>query len=259
MVSICKETRKDILRIAHTSGHGHIPTCFSVIEILYAVYGVMKHNPQNPDWEERDIFILSKGHAALGHYVVLAKLGYFDLEKVNSFGSFMSDFGGHADRLKVAGVEASTGALGHGIGIAVGIALAFKIQKSSRRIFVLIGDGEANEGSIWEAVMVAVNLKLDNLTIIYDNNLSHRRGLQIYNPAERFEAFGCNTIVLNGHDVDGLKTELIRPLDKVKVIVANTIKGYGCKTLIEHPYEWHRKSPNEEEFKILMEELEGLV
>src|SRR4030042_4671471 len=225
MIPACKETRKDILRIAHTSGHCHIPTCFSVIEILYAVYDVMKHNPQNPSWEERDIFILSKGHASLGHYVVLAKLGYFDLEKVNLFGSFMSDFGGHADRLKVAGVEASTGALGHGIGIAVGIALAFKIQKSNRRVFVLIGDGEANEGSVWEAVMVAVNLKLDNLTIIYDNNMSHKRGLQIYNPAERFKAFGCATTAVNGHDIENLKKEINAKADNVRVIVANTKKG----------------------------------
>jgi transketolase len=257
MIPICKEIRQDILKISKMSGHGHIPTCFSVVEILYAIYDTIKHDPKNPLWEDRDIFILSKGHASLGYYCVLSKFGYFDIKKVNSFGSFMSDFGGHADRLKVPGVEASTGALGHGIGIAVGIALAFKIKKSSRKVFVLIGDGESNEGSVWEAIMVAVNLKLDNLTIIYDNNLSHQRGLQIYNPAERFKAFGCAVKIINGHNIHCLKAELGRELDRVKVIVANTKKGYGCKTLIDNQYEWHRKSPNDAEFKMLIKELDA--
>jgi transketolase len=257
MIPICKEVRQDILKISKVSGHGHIPTCFSVIEILYAIYDTIEHDPKNPLWEDRDIFILSKGHASLGHYCVLAKLGYFDIKEVETFGGFMSKFGCHADRLKVPGVEASTGALGHGIGIAVGIALAFKIKKSSRKVFVLIGDGESNEGSVWEAIMVAVNLKLDNLTVIYDNNLSHQRGLQIYNPAERFKAFGCAVKTINGHNIHCLKAELGREFDRVKVIVANTKKGYGCQTLIDNQYEWHRKSPNDAEYKILMKELDA--
>jgi len=256
MTSIGKEIREAILRISKASGHGHIPTCFSVIEILYAVYDTIKHDPKNPSWEDRDIFILSKGHAALAHYCVLAKFGYFDINKVNSFGAFMSDFGCHADRLKVPGVEASTGALGHGIGIAVGIALGLKIKKSNRKVFVLIGDGESNEGSVWEAIMVAVNLKLDNLTIIYDNNMSHLRGLQIHNPAERFKAFGCDVTIVNGHDVDSLKKEIIKTASNVRLIVANTKKGFGCRTLIENQYEWHRKSPNDSEFEMLMAELD---
>lgn len=257
MIPICKEIRQDILRISKVSGHGHIPTCFSVIEILYAIYNTIKHDPKNPLWEDHDIFILSKGHAALGHYCILAKLSYFDIDRLDSLGAFGSDFGCHADRLKVPGIEASTGALGHGIGIAVGMALAFKIKKSNRKVFVLIGDGESNEGSVWEAVMVAVNLKLDNLTIIYDNNLSHLRGLQIYNPAERFKAFGCATIVVNGHNIDSLKAEIARDLDKVKAIVANTQKGFGCKTLIDNQYEWHRKSPNNSELEMLIGELDA--
>ena len=256
MIPICKEIRGDILRISKVSGHGHIPTCFSVIEILYAVYDTIKHDPKNPLWEDRDIFILSKGHAALGHYCVLAKFGYFNINKVKSFGAFMSDFGGHADRLKVPGIEASTGALGHGIGIAVGIALGLKIKKSNRRVLVLIGDGESNEGPVWEAIMVAVNLKLNNLTIVYDNNMSHLRGLQIYNPAERFKAFGCDVVVIDGHNVDRLKREISKRDNNVRLIVANTKKGFGCKTLIENQYEWHRKSPNDSEFETLMAELD---
>jgi len=256
MTSIGTEIREAILRISKASGHGHIPTCFSVIEILYAVYDTIKHDPKNPSWEDRDIFILSKGHAALAHYCVLARFGYFDINKVGSFGAFMSDFGCHADRLKVPGVEASTGALGHGIGIAVGIALGLKIKKSNRKVFVLIGDGESNEGSVWEAIMVAVNLKLANLTIIYDNNMSHLRGLQIHNPAERFKAFGCDVTIVNGHDVDSLKKEIIKTASNVRLIVANTKKGFGCRTLIENQYEWHRKSPNDSEFEMLMAELD---
>lgn len=257
MIPVCKEIRADILRISKESGHGHIPTCFSVIEILYAIYNTIKHDPQNPLWEDRDIFILSKGHAALAHFCVLAKLGYFDINKVYSFGSFMSDFGGHADRIKVPGIEVSAGSLGHGIGIAAGTALGLKIKKSRRRVLTLIGDGESNEGSVWEAIMVAVNLKLDNLTVIYDNNMSHLRGLQIHNPAERFEAFGCDVRIVDGHDVDSLEREIVKRANSVAVIVANTKKGFGCQMLIENQYEWHRKSPNDAEFEMLMRELDA--
>lgn len=253
----CKKIREDILRISKTSGHGHIPSCFSVVEILYAVYKTIKHDPKNSSWDERDIFILSKGHASLAHFCVLSHFGYFDRDKVDTFGSYMSDFGCHADRLKVLGIEASTGSLGHGIGMAVGIALALKIKNSTRRVFVLIGDGESNEGSVWEATMVAVNLNLVNLTIIYDNNMSHGRGLQISNPADRFKAFGCETVKVDGHDVAALKKEIKKKNKKVKVIVAHTKKGCGCPTLIANHYEWHRKSPNAEEFCHLMEELDA--
>ena len=255
MITIAKEIRKDILGIAKVSGHGHIPTCFSIVEILCAVYDTIRHDPGNPSWEERDLFVLSKGHGSLAHYCVLARLGYFDIAKVYSFGSYQSAFGGHADRLKVPGVEASTGSLGHGIGMAVGMALALKLKKTDRRVFVVIGDGEANEGSVWEAIMVATNLKLDNLTIIYDNNLSHSRGLQIHNPAERLKSFGCDVVKVDGHDIDSLKKSLGRRSNQVKAVVADTKKGYGCRTLIENHYEWHRKSPNDAEFELLMKEL----
>ncbi|MHC4147144.1 MAG: transketolase [Planctomycetota bacterium] len=256
MIPDCKEIRKSILSISKESGHGHVPTCFSVVEILYAIYGAIRHDPDDPSWDQRDIFILSKGHASLAHYTVLAHLGYFDTQQVYSYGSFATDFGCHADKLKVPGIEASTGSLGHGIGLAVGMALAFKIEKNSRKVCVLIGDGESNEGSVWEATMVATNLKLNNLTIIYDNNMSHSRGLQIQNPAERFKAFGCRVLEADGHDVDILKSEIGRNGDMVRAIVANTKKGYGCHTLIDNQYQWHRKSPTESEFEMLIGELD---
>lgn len=255
MTPACREIRKDILRIAKESGHGHIPTCFSVVEILYAIYSTMRHNPKDPSWEGRDIFILSKGHAALAHYRVLAEFGYFEKDKIRTFGAFMSDFGCHADRMKIPGIEASTGSLGHGIGLAVGMALGLKIRKSDRRVFTLIGDGEANEGSVWEAVMVAHSLKLDNLTIVYDNNMSHSRGLQIMNPAACFRGFGCEVAEVIGHSIESVKAGLAGAGEGVKVVVAETVKGWGCRTLVENQHEWHRKSPNEEEFARLMGEV----
>ena len=257
MIPECKDIRKNILTISHQSGHGHIPSCFSVVESLFAVYSLMPHDPRNPAWEGRDIFILSKGHAALAQYCVLGWFGYFGVDTIHSFGNYQSDFGCHADRCKVAGVEVSTGSLGHGIGIAVGMALAFKVQKSKRKVYVLIGDGEANEGYVWEAVMMAVNLRLDNLTVIYDNNMSQLRGLQIHNPAERFSAFGCETVEVNGHDVEELESALQKKSNTVKIIVGHTKKGYGCKTLVENQYEWHRKSPTSEQLQQLCEELDA--
>jgi len=256
MIPVCKEIRQDILRISRSSGHGHIGTCFSVVEILHAIYGVIRHDPKNPSWEERDIFILSKGHAALGHYCVLARLGYFDIKELDSFGAFMSRLGCHADRHKVPGVEASTGSLGHGIGLAVGMALALRIKKSGRRVIVVVGDGEANEGSVWEAVLVAADLKLANLTVIYDDNRSHSRGLQICNPAEKFAAFGCEVAEVNGHDVGELRTELVKKQGTVKVVVAGTKKGAGCRTIEDNQYEWHRKSPSDAELETLLRELD---
>lgn len=254
-MTICREIRKEILRISKSSGHGHIPTCFSIVESLFAVYKTIKHDPKNPQWPERDIFILSKGHASLAHYCVLAELGYFPKSDVEMFGHFMSRFGCHADRLKVPGIEASTGSLGHGIGLAVGMALAFRIQKSGRKVYTLIGDGESNEGSVWEAVMVATSLKLHNLTIIYDNNMSHSRGLQIHDPAGHFRGFGCDVVEVDGHDVDAIAKALPNASPTVRVVVAKTQKGRGCRTLMVNQYEWHRRSPNEQEYTKLMEEV----
>ena len=257
MIQQCKEIRRDILRIAKASGHGHIPTCFSVVEILYALYDTMTLDPANPHSKNRDLIVLSKGHAALAYYVTLAHFGYFPIEKVYSFGAFMSDFGCHADRFKVPGIEASTGSLGHGIGIATGMALACKITGSPQRVFSIIGDGESNEGTVWEAVLVAVNQNLDNLTIIYDNNLSHERGLQIRNPAEHFRGFGCDVVETSGHDVAALKEILKAKSKAVRVVVANTVKGYGCKTLADNQYAWHRRSPTDAEIEILLKELDA--
>lgn len=256
METLCQTIREDIVRISQHSGHGHIPTCFSVVEMLRAVYSVMQHNPANPEWDQRDIFILSKGHAALAHYCILAHSGYFPLKNVYTFGSFQSIFGCHADRHRVPGVEWSTGSLGHGSGVAVGIATAFKLRKTSRKVYVLIGDGETNEGTVWESLMVASNMMLDNLVVLFDNNKSQTRCLPITKPIEKFTAFGCETIEVNGHNVAELKDALTSaPVGKPRVIIAETVKGWGCKTLVDNVFAWHRRSPSMDEMEMLLGEL----
>lgn len=255
MNEVGRSIREHILRCSYASGHGHMPTSFSVVELILATYSIMKHDPKNPKWEERDVFILSKGHAALGYYCVLAHLNYFSKKEVERFGAFNSLFGCHPDRLKVPGVEVSCGSLGHGINVGVGIALAFQIKKSPRRVFALIGDGESNEGTVWESLMVASHLKLDNLTILFDNNRSQERCLPIHDPVAKFRAFGCTPIEVNGHDLEEVKAALKQAVKGPKVIVGNTVKGYGCPTLVENVYEWHRKSPEEPSLKLLINEL----
>ena len=253
--AISRQIRQTILRVSHHSGHGHIPTCFSIVESLVAVFSEMKHDPQNPKWDYRDIFILSKGHASLALYCALAQFGYFPVDDVYAFGAYRSKFGCHPDRLKVPGVEASTGSLGHGIGLAVGMALAMKIKHSTRRVLTLIGDGESNEGTVWESLMVASDLGLNQLTVLFDFNRSQSRSLQITNPIEKFHAFGCDAVTVDGHDVQAIINAIQRPSSQPKVIVMNTKKGNGCPTLENNIFEWHRKSPNEEQLQQLLNEL----
>ncbi|MBI3795062.1 MAG: transketolase [Nitrospinae bacterium] len=257
---MCKAIRKDILHISKASGHGHIPTCFSIVEILVALYSTVRHDPKKPKWEERDLVVLSKGHGALALYAVMARFGYFDIKDVEKFGSFKTIFGCHANRLKVPGVEVSTGSLGHGIGVAVGMALALKIKKSARQVYVVIGDGESNEGTVWEAVLAAESQKLDNLTIIYDDNRSHPRGLQITNPSEKFAAFGCSVSRVPGHDLNELSKAICSPNHgKPRVVVADTIKGCGSKTMMSDVYAWHRRSPSDAEYPILLKEIDEMA
>lgn len=252
----CRRIRRAIVEASHASGHGHIPSCFSVVESLYAIYSVMRHDPARPDWPERDLFVLSKGHASLGLYGVLSHLGYFPPEQMRGFGGASSNLGCHPHHPKVPGIEASTGSLGHGIGLAVGMALAQKMRGSARKVYTLVGDGEANEGSVWEAVMVACNLNLDMLTIVYDHNRSQGRSLQIARPGAVFAAHGCAVHEVDGHDVDALRAALLSPQTTVKVVVAHTNKGHGAATLSDY-FAWHRRSPNAEELAMILEEIDA--
>lgn len=257
MITNLKKIRQSIVSASYESGHGHIPTCLSVVELLYSIYLHMEHDSANPEWSGRDVFILSKGHASLAHYAVLAHFGYFPAERLKSFGLLNSRLGCHADRLKVNGVEASTGSLGHGIGLAVGMALAEKIRGSQKQFYCLIGDGEANEGSVWEAMLIAVDQQLDNLTVICDSNGSQVRCLNIQDMNSKINAFGAEVCTIDGHDLNEIGGALTRPQKTVKFIDAKTKKGFGVPFLEERFLEWHRKSPDSDIYRLMMDEIDA--
>ena len=254
----CKELRKIILQASHDTHEGHVPTAFSIIEILYVLYhGVMNINPQNPDMPDRDILVVSKGHAAAGIYAVLADAGFFSMDELKRFGAFNGILGGHPDLNKVPGVEASTGSLGHGFPMAVGMAMGMKIRKSEQKVFCILGDGEANEGSVWEAIILAGQYKLDNLTCIFDYNHSIERSVQWGDIAAKFREFGWNATEVDGHDINELRKAFSHSSDgKPYVIIANTIKGKGCRTMEEEPNAWHHRAPNDEELTLMLSEID---
>lgn len=248
--------KKKIVESAANSGEGHIGSAFSILDILWVLYDkVLKYNPSKPEDFKRDRFILSKGHASLGLYVILSAKGFFPENELEKFGSYDSILGGHPDRNKVPGVEASTGSLGHGFPMAVGTALGLRIQKNPARVFALIGDGEANEGTIWESALLASHHKLTNLTCIVDYNHSTDRALLVGDLAKKFKAFGWNTITIDGHShKDIYKALITRHKSKPTAIIAETIKGSGSKIMENNPA-WHHKSPNKEELELILKEL----
>lgn len=241
---------KTVQLIYHGKG-GHIGGDLSETDLLVAVFDYMKHNPQNPDWEERDHFILSKGHAAEAYYILLAEYGYITSQDLDSFGSFGAKLGGHPNK-KINGVEANTGSLGHGLGLAVGMALALKKNNRSNRVFVLTGDGELAEGSNWEAAMSAAKFQLNSLTWMIDRNHLQISGntedvMPLENLKEKIEAFGFRTLVIDGHNYD----EIFKALDTIDeerpvCIIANTIKGKGL-ACAENQAGWHHKVPSKEQ------------
>lgn len=245
-----RQIKENIIRIAYQAGEGHIASAFSILDLLLVLYGEGFVTSKK---EHR--FVLSKGHASLALYAVLAQHNFFANEEIFSFCKYESNFGGHPDRTKLSGVEASTGSLGHGFPIAVGMALAEKIQQTNHKIFVVIGDGELNEGSVWESMLLAAHHQLDNLCCIVDFNHSTDRALSIGDLQAKFTAFGWHAFSINGHDHEAIKnaysqTALGQPL----VIIAETIKGYGCKVMENNP-EWHHKSPSSEELELLVKDL----
>lgn len=257
----CKELRKLILQTSHDTKEGHVPTAFSIIEILYVLYhGVMNVDPKHPDMSDRDLLVVSKGHAAVGMYAVLADAGFFPLDELKRFGNFHGILGGHPDLNKVPGVEASTGSLGHGFPMAVGMAMGLKIKDSTQRVFCILGDGEANEGSVWEAINLAGQHKLGNLTCIFDYNHSNDRSIGWGDIAAKFYEFGWDTIEVDGHDTDELRKAFSRESsDKPYVIIANTVKGKGCRTMEEEPNAWHHRAPTDDELATMLNEIEQEV
>ena len=256
MKSIINELKRLIVKAAAAAGEGHIGSAFSVLDLLWVLYAqVLRIDPKNPKCDERDRFVLSKGHSSLALYAVLAKSGFFSVAELERFTAFDSFLGGHPDHNKVPGVEASTGSLGHGLPMGTGMAMGMGIRKIDRRVIVLVGDGECNEGSIWESALLAAHHRLSNLTCIVDYNHSTDRALSLGDIAAKFAAFGWATITINGHDHKAIYdamtlTDPTRP----NAIIAETIKGFGCKEMENNPA-WHHRAPTQDELPILLKEL----
>lgn len=259
--------RKTIVEAVHAAGSGHPGGSLSAADILTVLYfEEMNIDPKNPQMEGRDRFVLSKGHAAPVLYATLAERGYFHKEDVLTLRKIGGNFQGHPCRDKVPGVEMSTGSLGQGISVAVGMAIADKMDKKDRRVYALLGDGEIQEGIVWEAVMSAAHYGLSNLTAIVDWN-----GLQIdgnnddvmtVKPIdEKFKAFGWDVIVIDGHDFDDIKKGLAHAksiTDKPTAIIAKTHKGMGVSFMQDNAG-WHGKAPNDEHLQQALKEIGGAL
>jgi transketolase len=251
-----KKLREQVIRISAKAQEGHIPSALSILDLLWVLYDrVLKVDPLNPTLVDRDRFILSKGQASIGLYVVLAQKGFFSASELENFGKYDSILGGHPDKNKIPGVESSTGSLGHGFPMAVGMALGLKIRKSTSHVFVIIGDGEANEGAIWESALLASHHQLTNLCCIVDYNHSTDRALQIGDMVQKFNSFDWETHLIDGHNHEEIASALHLSGNKKPIaIIANTIKGYGCTKMENNP-EWHHKFPRPEELPHLLESL----
>ncbi|OGL41488.1 MAG: hypothetical protein A3C43_01315 [Candidatus Schekmanbacteria bacterium RIFCSPHIGHO2_02_FULL_38_11] len=254
-----EEYRKRIVEMVRKGKDGHIPSAFSIVDIIAILYkNYLRFDPENPDWEDRDYFILSKGHGCLALYVVLKSCGFITEDDLNMFCKPGGILGEHPDCTKIPGIEASTGSLGHGFSFAVGIALGLRIRGKSNRVFVLVGDGECHEGTIWEAANVANNLQLGNLCVMVDWNGSAAQLMPRDDFPSKWKAFGWTTIVIDGHSEAEIKSALSNINFCVNgapiVIIAKTIKGKGVPMLEGHGI-WHHKIPNEDEYKIIMEAL----
>ena len=251
---VTRSMRRSIIEMLTEAGSGHPGGSLSAADILAVLYfHEMRLDPLNPDWPDRDRFVLSKGHAAPALYAALAHRGFFPVEDLMSIRRLGSKLQGHPDMEKVPGIDMSTGSLGQGLSVAVGMALAGKIDVKTYRIHVLLGDGEVNEGMIWEAAMAAAHYKLDNLVAIIDNN-----GLQIDGPnatvmdlmplSDKWSAFGWRVELVDGHDAEAL-AQAFKTLRQTKgqpgIIIARTIKGKGV-SFMENKVEWHGVAPNQE-------------
>jgi len=257
--------RREVIKMLGEAGSGHTGGSLSPADIVSCLYfWEMNIDPERPDWENRDRFVLSKGHAAPLLYAALAEKGFFPREWLSTLRKMGSPLQGHPDMRKLPGVEASTGSLGQGISWAVGMALVGKMDKRDYRVYVLLGDGEIQEGMVWEAVMAAAHYKLDNLMAFVDYN-----GLQIdgkikevMSPepiADKFRAFGWEVLQIDGHDYQQIIASLNIGREvkgRPTVAVARTVKGKGC-SFIENQVDWHGRAPNKEEVEKALVELQA--
>lgn len=257
--------RNQILDMCVKAGTGHITSSFSSVELLTALYygGVLRYDASNPEWENRDRFIMSKGQASPLLYVILADLGFFSESELDRFCQIDGKFGVHLQN-DVPGVEITAGSLGHGLGIAAGLALAAKQDKKSYMTFVLLGDGECHEGSIWESAMFIGHHKLNNLVAIVDRNkfcvTGPTEAIVRLNPLEKkWESFGWKALTINGHSFKeiflALKNVRSGKINKPLVIIANTIKGKGVSFMEKQPHLWHGLAPKDSQAKLAKKEL----
>ena len=255
------ELRADILTMVHNAASGHPGGSLSIVEILMALYyEVANVDPKNPNMENRDRIVLSKGHAAPALYAILAQKGYFPHDDLKGFRQIDSHLQGHPDMTKTPGVDANTGSLGQGVSIAVGMAMAAKYKKEDHKVYAVLGDGEIQEGLVWEAAMASAHYKLDNLTVILDNNNCQIDGyvqdvMSIGDPIAKFTAFGFECFDVDGHDIDAITKALKAPVSgKPKMIRCKTVKGKGISFMENQPG-WHGKAPNDEQYESAMKEL----
>jgi len=263
MEAVAKALRRQIITMIGQAGSGHPGGSLSAVEIVTTLYyRILRHRPLDTEWSDRDRFILSKGHAAPLLYATLASCGYFPAEELSTLRQLDSCLQGHADRTTTPGVEMSAGALGQGLSFAIGVALAGRLNLQSYRVHVLLGDGECDEGQVWEAAMAATHFKVDNLVAIVDNNGQQIDGwnrdvmnLDPFN--KKWQSFGWHVFEVNGHDI----TQLIDAFTRAKlvkgqptVIIAHTIKGKGVG-FMENNLDFHGKAPNAEQVEIALREL----
>lgn len=243
-----KILRKEILNVSFQNQTGHIPSAFSILEILFVIY--------NKILTKEDKFLLSKGHGCLALYSIFFQKGLISKEQFYSFSKYDSILGGHPDRNKNKNIEISAGSLGHGLPISVGMCMAKKINNEPGRIFCLIGDGEANEGTTWESSIISENLKLNNLICIIDNNSSQIRSMPTGNIVKKFQSFGFEVLECDGHNLEQLEKCLKYVSEKPICLVANTIKGYGIKEFQTNMFKWHHGPPDKEQYENFIKELD---
>lgn len=260
-----RRIREDIIEEVYYAKSGHPGGSLSIADILTVLYfKEMKINPENPNWEDRDRLVLSKGHCSPALYSCLANRGFFPVEDLKTFRNINSYLQGHPDKNKVPGVDMTTGSLGQGLSAANGIAIAGKMDRKDYRVYCILGDGEIEEGQIWEAAMAANKYQLDNLCVIVDNNNLQIDGtieevMSSYPIDEKFRSFGFQVINIDGHDIE----EIVKAFEVARnvkgqptCIIAKTIKGKGVD-FMENQAGWHGKAPNEEQYKQAMKSLKG--
>ena len=263
---ICRDVRKDILSMIYIAGSGHPGGSLSATEIMVVLFfNIMHHNPKNPEDNNRDRFILSKGHAAPVYYSVLARSGYFDVSELENLRKINSRLQGHPDKSKFPLLETTSGGLGQGISIAAGFAFKLKLENNPSKVYCLLGDGELDEGQVWESLATIHARNWNNLILIVDHNKIQLDGtnaeIKNLEPlAAKFKAFGFEVLEVDGHNIDELINTLnyARQLSDSKknvIILADTVKGKGV-SFMENTAQWHGKAPNKEQYEKAIKEIE---